>query len=110
MSLVNDYIENLGGYEEAKKKSTPWLLNHGENWRNIKDATLLEYRRANNVFEPDDKVLIGGDGRVWKIDTINSDGFHGTTIKEPKRCIIHIFGEVEVSHATDEEIEAGHSL
>ena len=65
MNLVTDYINELGGYEVAKKKNTSWLLNHGENWRNVKDATLLEYRRQHNIFEPDDYIIHDGELKVF---------------------------------------------
>lgn len=55
-------------------------------------------------FNAQDKVIIEGDKRVWSIDTINSNGFHATTINKPTRCLIHVFGDQHVRHATTEEI------
>ncbi|MFJ0194215.1 DUF551 domain-containing protein [Acinetobacter baumannii] len=57
-----------------------------------------------NEFKAQDKVIIEGDKRVWNIDTINSNGFHATTINKPTRCLIHVFGDQHVRHATNEEI------
>ncbi|WP_198077579.1 hypothetical protein [Acinetobacter calcoaceticus] len=57
-----------------------------------------------NEFKAQDKVIIEGDKRVWNIDTINSNGFHSTTINKPTRCLIHVFGDQHVRHATTEEI------
>lgn len=61
-------------------------------------------------FKAGDCVLISGDPRVWSIDTVNSDGFHATTITNPKRCIIHVFGDQQVVHADHEEIKVGHRI
>lgn len=107
MNLVTDYINELGGYEVAKKKNTSWLLNHGENWRNVKDATLLEYRRQHNIFEESDKIVFIDDfmhgelmtvawtrkGEVWMDDGA-------------KRCTDLSM----IRHATDAEIKAGKRL
>ncbi|MFX8628790.1 hypothetical protein ABTM53_21935 [Acinetobacter baumannii] len=57
-----------------------------------------------NEFKAQDKVIIEGYKRVWNIDTINSNGFHATTINKPTRCLIHVFGDQHVRHATNEEI------
>lgn len=97
MNLVTDYINELGGYEVAKKKNTSWLLNHGENWRNVKDATLLEYRRQHNIFEVGDKVVVK-DHPFWPEDYVI------LTVEQE-----HI-GKWYMSawrHATDAEIKAG---
>ena len=95
MNLVTDYINELGGYEVAKERSTPWLANHGENWRNVKEATLLEYRRQHNIFEIGDLYVFtekySKHSVIHKVDSLNSG----------KGCI---------RHATDEEIKAGRRL
>ena len=107
MSLVTDYIKELGGYQVAKERSTPWLLNHGENWRNVKDATLLEYRRQHNIFEEKDNIVFVDEfmhgelmtvawvrnGEVWMDDGA-------------KRCT----DLTMIRHATDAEIKAGKRL
>lgn len=108
MNLVTDYINELGGYEEAKKKNTSWLLNHGENWRNVKDATLLEYRRQHNIFEPDDYIIHDGELKVFAMwsNAIDGCAYIGYAYAED--------GEMahkdEFRHATDEEIKAGKRL
>ena len=114
MNLVTDYINELGGYEVAKKKNTSWLLNHGENWRNVKDATLLEYRRQHNIFEVGDKIVLA---KSYSLDTVHE-------IKRIENLTPHIkdsettyFLEnslgcwsFQIKHATDEEIKAGKRL
>lgn len=114
MNLVTDYINELGGYEVAKEKSTSWLANHGENWRNVKDATLLEYRRQHNIFEVGDKVVLA---QSYPLDTVHE-------IKRIENLTPHINGSettyflenslgcwlFQIKHATDEEIKAGKRL
>ena len=108
MNLVTDYINELGGYEVAKKKNTSWLLNHGENWRNVKDATLLEYRRQHNIFEPDDYIIHDGELKVFAMwsSAVESCAYIGYAYAED--------GEMahkdEFRHAGDEEIKAGKRL
>lgn len=94
MNLVTDYINELGGYEVAKERSTPWLANHGENWRNVKEATLLEYRRQHNIFDVGDAMVIPSRGNgVFHFNALFSDG-----------------DIAEARHATDAEIKAGKRL
>lgn len=114
MNLVTDYINELGGYEVAKKKNTSWLLNHGENWRNVKDAILLEYRRQHNIFEVGDKVVYRalpherlfsvrfvGDDEIVVYELWDEMGAKTFTEKHPYS---------DINHATDEEIKAGKRL
>lgn len=94
MNLVTDYINELGGYEVAKERSTPWLANHGENWRNVKEATLLEYRRQHNIFEVGDAMVIPSRGNgIFHFNALFSDS-----------------DIAEARHATDAEIKAGKRL
>lgn len=110
MNLVTDYINELGGYEVAKKKNTSWLLNHGENWRNVKDATLLEYRRQHNIFEVGDEVIVLinalGNKYTWKVKSIDGCMVEISQIGQPDEWV-HFS---EIAHATDEEIKAGKRL
>ena len=111
MNLVTDYINELGGYEVAKERSTPWLANHGENWRNVKEATLLEYRRQHNIFEVGDKVKAKdhqfGFDELFRIDDFfaNDDGVN-LAVLDDGDCYPISFLE----HATDAEIKAGKRL
>lgn len=98
MSVVSEYIASLGGYETAKDKSTPWLLNHGENWRNVKEATLLEYRRENNIYEVGDKYVMLKIGHMELLTVEEGD------LDQP------YWNTRIIRHATDAEIEANRWL
>lgn len=92
----------------SQKKNTSWLLNHGENWRNVKGATLLEYRRQHNIFEPDDYIIHDGELKVFAMwsSAVEGCAYIGYAYAEN--------GEMahkdEFRHATDEEIKAGKRL
>ena len=108
MNLVTDYINELGGYEVAKKKNTSWLLNHGENWRNVKDATLLEYRRQHNIFEVGDSFVNYADDAIYTALSIDQNNrMHG---KSGDKNVWTYFGRFGLRHATDLEIKAGCKL
>ena len=106
MNLVTDYINELGGYEVAKKKNTSWLLNHGENWRNVKDATLLEYRRQHNIFEAGDLVVSKNGCELVSEITYLQGGL--AKIKNEK--FDHVYSLQDFRHAEPEEIKAGRRL
>ena len=113
MNLVTDYINELGGYEVAKERSTPWLANHGENWRNVKEATLLEYRRQHNIFEIVDKVVfIESELKNPRLMTVIevSEPICGFLMAECNLGITNGFYPSRYRHATDEEIKAGKRL
>lgn len=109
MNLVTDYINELGGYEVAKERSTPWLANHGENWRNVKEATLLEYRRQHNIFEVGDLVIDTNykDSDVQEIKSVNGNRIEVFHKNKSYYFATFIFS---FRHATDEEIEEGKRL
>lgn len=114
MSLVADYITQLGGYAMAKEKAAVWLFNHGENWRNVKDATLLEYRREMNMYEVGDYVFTKDPHytELWLVTNILDDGrielktaSHGFPV--PAHCWGLYYGMADgLIHATDAEIAA----
>ena len=87
-------IEKLGGYENAKAKFRDNGSLHAERLK----TALLEYRRANNIFEVGDvacyKNHINSSNTLFKF-------FHNDEYLD----IIHI-----LRHATPQEIEAGHRL
>lgn len=98
-------IEQLGGYEEAKKQGEEWGFDdHLSN-------ALLEYRRANNIFEMGDKVVYKGEAGLsglFQIETLTKTG-------KPRTVKTERFGNLpcrycEVQHATPEEIAAGKRL
>ena len=100
-----DLIKKLGGYEKAKVILQAVGHEH--------DAMLLEYRRANNIFEVMDLVV----GRCYEdyddaILTITEKFDHfgnPSVVFECERTICDDF-ESELRHATDAEIKAGHRL
>ena len=108
MNLVTDYINELGGYEVAKERSTAWLANHGENWRNVKEATLLEYRRQHNIYEVGDKVVVLtnalGNKYTWMVESIDGIMVEISQVGHPNEWVHYS----EIAHTTPEEIKAGH--
>ena len=107
-------IEQLGGYERAKhefemiKEMKP--IYSGEVETN--DRLLLEYRRANNIFEVGDKVVLVGDGtweHLFEVEKMSPKG------RKPTKLKTNVFGNYHVGynivrHATSEEIKVGHRL
>ena len=84
-------IEQLGGYELVKK-----MWQDGGSLQGTQLAfELLEYRRANNIFEIGDLYVFtekySKQSVIHKVDSLNSG----------KGCI---------RHATDAEIKAGRRL
>lgn len=111
-------IEQLGGYEKAKKAFDE-LYEHKKDLitcgrvvlteNELSDA-LLEYRRANNIFERGDYVLRNdGFWDVLKVVDINTDSAHliRRVDGEPRWSRFKLG---EIRHATNEEIKAGHRL
>lgn len=101
-------IEQLGGYEAAKKKYSerPYAF----VWGDIGKA-LLSYRRQHNIFEVGDKVVYqdgsGLDG-LFEIEVLTKTG-------KPKSLKTERFGGFPcgwclVRHATDLEVKAGNRL
>ena len=105
-----EMVELLGGYEEAKKEFAEQLNadkpypNETENNKQI----LLDYRRANNIFEMDDYIIHDGELKVFAMWSTAIEGcaYIGYAYAED--------GEMaekgEFRHATDEEIAAGRRL
>ena len=107
-------IEQLGGYERAKRELELKEQNSvlqcciAVTAEMIRDA-LLEYRRQHNIFEVGDKVVL--------ISMIDNEVFEYTEYS--KGLDLHFFesehnyGHAKLSdirHATDEEIKAGKRL
>ena len=90
-------IEQLGGYEAAKKKYSE--RPHAFVWGDIGKA-LLSYRRQHNIFEVGDKLVVKAHP-FW-----------------PEDYVIHTVEQEHIGkwymsawrHATDEEIKAGKRL
>lgn len=105
-------IEQLGGYESAKeclntKTARECILNELR-------YELLQYRRANDIFEVGDKVVYRalpherlfsvrfvGDDEIVVYELWDEMGAKTFTEKHPYS---------DIDHATDEEIAAGHRL
>lgn len=104
-------IEQLGGYEVAKKKYSE--RPHAFVWGDIGKA-LLSYRRQHNIFEVGDYILpiSNHSDQVhflseWYIENLDfryttKSGSWGIIIKA---CMVGAW-----RHATDLEIAAGHRL
>lgn len=109
-------IEQLGGYEKAKRELQLKEQNSvlqcciTVTAEMIRDA-LLEYRRQHNIYEIDDYVVYQGDAGLsglFRIEKLTKTG-------KPKSVKSNRFGGFpcrycEVRHATDEEIKAGKRL
>ena len=102
-----DLIEQLGGYGKAKEHQKQRALNgllHEYDFQLV-DA-LLEYRRAHNIFEVDDLVVLRefdchADDvlLVWYSDDLHAHLNNG------EKYNLNL-----IRHATPEEIKAGKRL
>lgn len=96
-------IEQLGGYDGAKKKYTerPFEL----AWSDIGDA-LLEYRREHGIFEKGDLII---HPMFWGLFRVNETMGHHiigiTTTGYESKLAIQL-----IRHATPAEIAAGKRL
>lgn len=106
MSLIKD----LGGYEKARDQfdKTPPVL---WGYKFALQAELLEYRRANSVYEVGDAIVRRWNNRVYWIitDICNGSEFMISENKNAK------FNDCEVcdmpcnfTHATEAEIKQGY--
>ncbi|WP_046205855.1 hypothetical protein [Acinetobacter radioresistens] len=93
-------IEQLGGYEKAKE----WYKDQdlrGNHTVRIRHA-LLEYRRANNIFEVGDKVVVLvnalGNKYTWIVKAIDGCMVQISQVGQPDEWV-HFS---EITHATDE--------
>ena len=86
-------IEQLGGYEKAKIIQGSREMGALLADLDLEDA-LLEYRRQHNIFEEGDWVVISSRGNgIFQVSRLLSRA-----------------DTIEMEHATDEEIKAGHRL
>ena len=104
-------IEQLGGYDRASKIAN---CKSGvvHPTKPLLDA-LLEYRRANNIFEVGDAIIRKWNGRLyWIIVNVDNGGEflisqnQKAKSKDCKVCDM----PCNFKHATDEEIKAGHRI
>ena len=105
-----ELIELLGGYEKAKAEFAEQLKAEKQypNEKENNERILLDYRRANNIFEMDDYIIHDGELKVFAMWSTAIEGcaYIGYAYAED--------GEMahkdEFRHATDEEITAGRCL
>lgn len=109
-------IEQLGGYEKAKRELQ--LKIDGSVLQccmsvtaDMIKAALLEHRRQHNFYEVGDKIVYSSLNCSKSIKTVETV----TPVrKKPKTFRSGRFGRLRVTddvrHATDAEIEAGHRL
>jgi len=93
--------------------------NYSENSDNFVDVfvldlktALLEYRRANNIFEVGDKVVLAGNGtwgHLFEVEKMSPKGRKPTKLKTDVFGNFHVGCNV-VRHATDAEVKAGKRL
>lgn len=114
-------IEQLGGYAAAKAKcdrankegylllSVPVQNGFGDIYVYKVEAALLEYRRANNIFEVGDFIVSTLEPDTWwKSEVMRIMHIHkNMLICESKHGDVH---QYNVRHASDAEIEAGKRL
>ena len=102
-----DLIKNYGSYENAKAELERIKSTKYRNYLYLEEA-LLEYRRANNIFEMDDYIIHDGELKVFAMWSTAIEGcaYIGYAYAED--------GEMahkdEFRHATDAEIKAGKRL
>lgn len=105
-------IEQLGGYDKAKEMYIA-QLKAGLAPYGYEEA-LLEYRRANNIFEVGDKVIrLDVDNIfIYTVQKVTLDLI--TIVRKKKSNAVKTWGtwlgNNELRHASDEEIAAGHRL
>lgn len=100
-------IEQLGGYEKAKE-----VLKQKHPLHNINAlrSALLDYRRANNIFEYGDDVVCVHESSRYELYVIHGSVVDGMVwIRNHRNQFIHERAEY-LKHATDKEIEVGHRL
>lgn len=101
-----ELIELLGGYEKAKAEFAKQLKAEKQypNEKENNERILLDYRRANNIFEMDDYIIHDGELKVFAMWSTAIEGcaYIGYAYAED--------GEMaekdEFRHATDQEIKS----
>ena len=115
-------IEQLGGYEKAKrelelKEQNSILQCCASVTNDMIRSAMLEYRRQHNIFEVEDKVVLLKNQHMWhKMESIytvtSTDIYDGITIGVAIEYKNTSHGNEigNIRHATDEEIKAGKRL
>lgn len=110
-------IEQLGGYEKAKRELQLKEQNSvlqcciTVTAEMIRDA-LLEYRREHNIFEVGDKVVFTDilNSCVVTFESTETDPMQIVWLTYPDGTAGYVFHLNKIKHATDEEIKAGKRL
>ena len=102
-----DLIKNYGSYENAKAELEKIKSTKYRNYMYLEEA-LLEYRRANNIFEMDDYIIHDGELKVFAMWSTAIEGcaYIGYAYAEDGEMA----DKNEFRHANDAEIAAGHRL
>lgn len=103
-----DVLKQLGGYHNAKKFINGECAD-GFDVQNLRDA-LLEYRRANNIFEVGDKVIEITDYPSNDVLTVKSISDNLLVCESDDLNASYVLSNkykpyFYVRHATDDEIE-----
>ena len=104
-----ELIEQLGGYDEAKKYLDKLQKTHiheqTEDTISYLPDDLLVYRRENNIFESSDCVIVDGHDDVYQIQYVyeSACGYGMYQGRQFSHSMIE-------RHATPQEIEAGRRL
>lgn len=107
--MMNKLIKELGGYDAAKAHYDEFSKKIA--YPQLRDA-LLEYRRANNIFEVGDKlVLVGAGTKDVLLEVIEykytNDLYRVKVLSTGSSGSIH---KDDIRHTTPEEIQAGRRL
>lgn len=113
---MSDLIERYG-YERAVRELKAmddraiWMISSCLKYREEVRKECLDYRREHNIFEVGDKVVfkecsgIGGASDAIDLMTVKSIDAFGVRMTN-SLCP----WAIQIRHATDEEIQAGHRL
>lgn len=108
---MSNLIEQLGGYEAAKRAIENGVL---KDWApctyEVARRELLEYRRANNIFEVGDWIFIAGTTDISQFIGYAHKGTHAELPQIKLNGVLYSSCFSAWVHATDEEIKAGHRL
>ena len=103
---MSDLIEELGGYEKAK--AILQAVGHEH------DAMLLEYRRANNIYEVGDKVVPFSKNVTLFDNAVLEIAYFRDDLKLDFKAVRFTNGNdwnlAGLRHATPEEVQAGRRL
>lgn len=121
-------IEEFGGYDQAKSERDKinYKLNNGDfvgggspkeylyERLSLIEIDLLEYRRANNIFEVGDKVVYPNlsHKNLFSVRYVNNGEIVVYELWDEMgaKTFTEFYPFSDIRHATDEEIKAGYRL